>query len=107
MTITTSGTNPITIEAVSNTTTTSSTRLQDFNVSLIGVIDPGVTVDGFGLELTSTLAGSTISFTNDGTVTSDQNNGLRALHIVPGAPGSAARPRHPVSKRQPEPAPCR
>jgi hypothetical protein len=88
MTITTSGTNPITIEAVSNTTTTSSTRLQDFNVSLIGVIDPGVTVDGFGLELTSTLAGSTISFTNDGTVTSDQNNGLRALQIVPGAPGN-------------------
>src|SRR5262249_44506820 len=43
---------------------------------------------GFGLELTSTLAGSTISFTNDGTVTTDQNNLSRALHIVPGAVGN-------------------
>src|SRR5262249_42786164 len=86
MTINITGTNPITIEAVSDTTTTSIfDSLQDFNASLIGIIDPGVTVDGFGLELTSTLAGSTISFTNDGTVTSAQSN--RALHIVPGAPG--------------------
>jgi len=89
MTITTSGANPVTVEAISNTTTTSdSNRLFDINDSIVGKVDSNVTVDGFGLEFTSTLPGSTISVTNNGTVTTSQNNGDRALHIVPGAAGA-------------------
>ena len=70
----------ITIEAVSDTATTSSDRLRDFNAGLIGVIDLGVTVDGFGLELTSTLP-ARASFTNDGTVDRPRTTDF-ALHIV-------------------------
>ena len=52
MTITTSGSNPTKVEATSNTTTTSpSNALQDINDSIVGIIDSGVTVDGFGLAV--------------------------------------------------------
>src|SRR5262249_30612838 len=87
MPINTSGNNPTTLEASGATTTTSlSDALKQINDSIVGKVDSGATVDGFGLELSSTLPGSTISVTNDGTVTSSQNN--RALFIVPGAAGA-------------------
>src|SRR5690242_17291945 len=88
MTITTSGTNPVTVEATSNTTTTSSANaLEDFNASILGIVDAGVTVDGFGLQFISTLPGSTIQITNSGTVSTNQDSS-HALLINAGAPGT-------------------
>ena len=89
MTINVSGTNPVTVEAVSNTTTTSNANaLEDFNASIIGTVDSGVTVDGFGLQFVSTspVAGTTIQITNDGTVSTNQNS-IHALSANAG-PGT-------------------
>src|SRR6185312_10540142 len=80
MTITTSGSNPTTVEATSDTTTTSpANALQDINDSIVGIIDSGVTVDGFGLAFVTTFGilpppGATIQITNNGTVSTDQNS---------------------------------
>jgi hypothetical protein len=77
MTIPGTGSNPVTVEAKSNTTTTSpSDALEDFNDSIVGLIDSGVTVDGFGLQFVSTspVTGTTIAITNNGTVSTDQNS---------------------------------
>lgn len=93
----TTGTNPVTLTCAANTTTTNtsniaspnpttSDRTQDFNASIVGQINGGVTVDGFGLSLVTTLPGSTISVTNNGSITTNQN-GVSALLLAAGAPG--------------------
>ena len=93
MTITTTGSNPTTVEAISNTTTTSPTNaLQDINDSIVGIIDSGVTVDGFGLSFVSTFGvlpppGATIQITNNGTVSTNQNSN-HALSVNSGQPGN-------------------
>jgi autotransporter-associated beta strand protein len=94
----TTGTNPVTLTCATNTTTTNtsnvaspnpttSDRTQDFNASIVGQINSGVTVNGFGLSLVTTLPGSTISVTNNGSITTNQN-GFRALQVAPGALGN-------------------
>jgi len=89
---------PVTLTCAANTTTTNtpntvspattSDRTQDLNSSIIAQVNGGVTVDGFGLNLITTLPGSTVSVTNDGLITTNQNNGIRALQVSPGAAGN-------------------
>jgi uncharacterized protein with beta-barrel porin domain len=90
--------NPVTLSCAANTTTTNTTnttspnpatsdQAQNFNTSIVGQVNSGVTVDGFGLALISTLVGSTISMTNNGTISTNQTNN-RALQINAGAPGN-------------------
>jgi hypothetical protein len=93
MTITVTPSNPTKVEAVSDTTTTinPNTFEYEFADSIVGTIDTGVTVDGVGLEFISTLPNSnttttTISVTNDGTVTA-QSDSNSALEIIPIATG--------------------
>jgi len=91
-------TNPVTLTCAANTTTTNTTnsaspattsdQTQDLNSSIIGQVNSSVTVDGFGLSLISTLAGSTISMTNNGTISTNQVTPNRALLINAGAPGN-------------------
>jgi uncharacterized protein with beta-barrel porin domain len=95
----TSGTNPVTLSCAANTTTTATTnttspnaatsdQTQDLNASIVGQVNSSVTVDGFGLSLVSTLPGATISMTNNGTISTNQGAGNRALQINAGAPGN-------------------
>src|SRR5882724_3077157 len=95
----TTGTNPVTLICAANTTTSSTSNLaspnpatsdqtQDFNASIIGQVNAGVTVNGFGLNIVSTLPGSTVSMTNDGTISTAQGAGNRALQMAPGAAGN-------------------
>src|SRR5437879_4257082 len=67
----TTGTNPVTLTCAANTTTTqtsnvaspnpaTSDQTQDFNASIVGQVNTGVTVNGFGLNIVSTLPGSTV-----------------------------------------------
>ena len=94
----TTGTNPITLTCATNTTTTqtsntvspnpaTSDQTQDLNASIIGQVNTGVTVNGFGLNIVTTLPGSTVTMTNDGTISTAQGGGNRALMIAPGAAG--------------------
>src|ERR1700758_1838192 len=73
----TSGTDPVTLTCATNTTTTNTTNttspnpstsdhLQQFGADLIGQVNTGVTVKGFGLELTTTKPGGAVTFTNNG-----------------------------------------
>src|SRR5215471_15489987 len=75
----TTGTAPVVFNCAANTTTTNTTntttpnaatndREQQFNDSINGTVQTGVTVDGFGLALTSTQAGGTVTMTNNGTI---------------------------------------
>jgi outer membrane autotransporter protein len=75
----TSGTNPVTILCAENTTTTDTTnstspnpatsdRRQLFDANLIGQVNAGVTVSGFGLLLVANAGGAGINFTNNGSV---------------------------------------
>jgi autotransporter-associated beta strand protein len=93
----TSGTNPVTLTCATNTATTNtanltspnaatSDRTQDFNAGVVGQVNGGVAVSGFGLSLVTTLAGSTVSVVNNGSITTNQN-GFRTLQVAPGAPG--------------------
>ncbi len=95
----TTGTNPVTLSCAANTTTTNTTntaspnpatsdQTQDLNASISGQVNSGVTVNGFGLSLLSTLPGSTISMTNNGTISTNQGAGNRALQINAGAAGN-------------------
>ncbi|MDO9381245.1 MAG: autotransporter domain-containing protein [Hyphomicrobiaceae bacterium] len=69
----------VTVACAANTVTTNTTnstspaatsdRIQSFNANLIGQVNSGVTVSGFGLELISTAANGSVQFTNNGTVT--------------------------------------
>src|SRR5262249_57235154 len=76
----TSGTDPVTLTCAANTTTTNTTnttspnaatsdRIQQFNADLIGQVNAGVTVDGFGLNLVTIKPSGGITFTNSGTIT--------------------------------------
>ena len=93
------GTNPVTLTCAASTTTTNtsntvspnpatSDRTQDFNASILGQVNGGVTVDGFGLSLITTLPGSTVSVTNNGAITTNQPGGISALQVSPGAAGN-------------------
>ena len=95
----TTGTNPVTLTCAANTTTTqtsntvspnpaTSDQTQDLNASIIGQVNTGVTVNGFGLNIVTTLPGSTVSMTNNGTISTAQGAGNRALQIAPGAAGN-------------------
>src|SRR5262249_26387474 len=87
MTIPGTGSNPVTVTAtISITTTSPADALEDFNDSIAGKIDSGVTVDGFGLDFTSTLNTATISVENDGTASTNQNSS-QALVINAGTSG--------------------
>jgi FG-GAP-like repeat len=79
MTITTSGTNPVTVEASGATTTTSANDVVQANASIVGQIDSGATVDGFGLELVALPNTATISVTNAGAVSTNQNSNIALL----------------------------
>src|SRR3954462_15718826 len=83
MSISTSGTDPVTITIATDTSTSNTTnttspnpnsidRTQQFAADLIGQVDAGVRVDTFGLDLVTTKTGGGIVMTNDGTVTTDQ-----------------------------------
>ena len=94
----TTGTNPVTLTCANTTTTqTSNTaspnpatsdQTQDLNASIIGQVNTGATINGFGLIIISTLPGSTISMTNNGTISTAQGAGNRALQMAPGAAGN-------------------
>jgi len=95
----TTGTNPVTLTCAANTTTTQTSNIaspnpatsdqtQDFNASIVGQVNSGVTVNGFGLNIVSTLPGSTVSMTNNGTISTAQGAGNRALQMAPGAAGN-------------------
>src|SRR4029077_17806278 len=62
--------------------------LEQINDSIAGVIDSGVTVDGFGLDLESgtPAAGGDIQVTNDATVSTNQNSSHALL--VNAGPGT-------------------
>ena len=86
----TTGTNPITLTCAANTTTTQTSntaspnpatndQTQQLNASIIGQVNSGVTVNGFGLSIVSTLPGSTVSMTDNGTISTAQGAGNRAL----------------------------
>ncbi|HEX8381367.1 MAG TPA: autotransporter domain-containing protein [Allosphingosinicella sp.] len=71
---------PTTLACPTNTTTTASTnsnqnnpstsaRSQNFGNSIVGIVNPGVTIDGWGLHVTATGTQS-VTFTNNGNVTS-------------------------------------
>ena len=96
---TTTGFAPVTLTCAANTTTTNTTntaspattsdRAQSLFSSIIAQVNGGVTVDGFGLNLITTLPGSTVSVTNDGSITTNQNNNtVRALEVTAGAAGN-------------------
>ena len=89
---------PVTLTCAANTTTTNtpniaspnaatSDRTQDLTASITAQVNSGVTVSGFGLSLVTTLAGSTVSVTNNGLITTNQN-GFRALQVAPGVQGN-------------------
>src|SRR3954463_16775294 len=73
----TTGTDPVTVSCLANTTTVNNTnsvspnaatsdRIQSFNADLVGQVGAGVTVNGYGLNLVTTKAAGGIAFTNNG-----------------------------------------
>ncbi|HTV27937.1 MAG TPA: autotransporter domain-containing protein [Xanthobacteraceae bacterium] len=81
----TSGSAPVVYSCATNTTTTNTTnaaspnaatsdRQQQFNDSISGIVNNGITVNGFGIALTSTLSGGTITLTNDGAIQINSGN---------------------------------
>jgi hypothetical protein len=78
MAITVTGTNPAIVTVVSHTITTNTTfnagapndGIYQFD-SIIGSVNTGVLVGGFGLQLGATLAGGGVSMTNNGAVIVD------------------------------------
>ena len=89
----TSGTDPVTFTCAANTTTTNTTNttspnpatsdhLQQFGADLIGQVNTGVTVNGFGLQLTTTKPGGAVTFTNNGALSlSTDNPGIFVLEL--------------------------
>jgi hypothetical protein len=88
MAITVNGANPTQVIVVSNTVTTNDThptgapsaRNYVFADNIVGAVNAGVGVGGFGLRLETTLAAGVIAMTNNGLVTVDQ--GTPALELI-------------------------
>lgn len=79
----------VTVTCAVNTVTTNTTnstsptmtsdRIQSFNADLVGQVNAGVTVSGFGLELDTTKANGSVSFTNNGTISLPSGNAVLTL----------------------------
>jgi outer membrane autotransporter protein len=91
-----SGTAPVQVNCVSNTTTTNTLfpanapndRRYIFNDNISGTIAAGVTVDGFGLDLSTTATGGRITFVNNGTVFNNLPGGPIELFELNGNGGT-------------------
>ena len=88
-----SGIDPIAVLADVNTTTIAGTNLaspsqsavrdQILNGDISGTVNAGVTVNGFGLDVSSSKAGGAVNFVNNGAIVIDNAgaNGIAALFL--------------------------
>jgi hypothetical protein len=95
----TTGSAPVTFTCATNTTTVNATNStssnpstnasgQTFADSIVGQVNSGVAVSGQGLQILSSNPGSTVSFTNNGTVSPALSPHALALSTALGGTGS-------------------